>query len=357
MERVEAAVEKETETERAARWCETETNLVWNGSLQAARDAYKAASQVSHHDVENWEAMELFLAARVDWLVALLAQESGPLVDAAMASLSHVESLVRQILQRSKPGTAASVLSWFSGSKASAEPTPISDNLQLCLTVILADIDLFTALLLLRQSHWVRGGILLRKAWKRHEALCARLPLLTRTLAACEGKDMPVPTSQLLPAIQELVDQLQALPPIQRIAHAAVLFSAGAFLFFVSLVPPSFAWMVEAIGFHGNRAQGAVLLHIVSLLRCPAAPLAQLVLIWIYTFFYDQPETAMSLLTHVESSVPRGAFSQRLACLLFSKCRLTSYIHSQLHHSYSWVATLFEKRAIYMMRNSTSTVP
>jgi hypothetical protein len=255
----------------------------------------------------------MHFSARSLWIKALLSEDGGMAVQEALAALVHAESAIESTLEQGNASSSAPLmllrpLFGFGSSStavdAASAPPPLSESLRLLYRALLGEIHIMSALLHLRKGGWVRGGLALRKGWKLHESLAPRIPSIANFLKSDIDDDE---NSASMPEL-ELGSEWAELEWSDQLLRSMLMFTLGAFYFFVSLVPSSFQWVVEAIGFRGSRALGVELLRLVSVADCPASPVALLLLIWIQTFFYDNATVAKQLLAKSETDYPQGMF-------------------------------------------------
>lgn len=143
-------------------------------------------------------------------------------------------------------------------------------------SVISAELHLLSAGLNLRIGSYFKGSYNLFKSWKHYE-ICSKFYLENSS---------------------NLTDQQDAISSLQ--------FGMGLFYFFVSLVPPKFLWIVEAIGFESNRPEGIRLLEECYQGKGCSSPAALLLLIWINRFFLEDMDQTNHLLQQAFQNYPTG---------------------------------------------------
>lgn len=277
-----------------------ENSYTWNGDLPKAANRYDRAAV---HALGSYqEAIYSYFCSKCHWIMALLSEDNGPAVKTAISSLSQAE------LSLDKHLTAKTSLTSNNGGSPSEKVAESSfESMRSCLRACIGDILIMRSLLQLRKGNWFRGGLGLRKGWKMQETMAMKIPSIVAFLASIELLDGENDTDDdplSAPDIPEAIDAPGTWG--DRILHSTLLFTLGAVYFFVSLVPPSFAWLVELVGFHGDRDGGLRLLKAAASVEGPCAPMAQLLLVWINTFFYDDCDAAQSLLESAEQSFPDG---------------------------------------------------
>ncbi|CAG5134205.1 unnamed protein product, partial [Candidula unifasciata] len=170
--------------------------------------------------------------------------------------------------------------------------------------VIVADCLLYQAVLVFTNqdiSSYVKGGWLLRKAWKIYERLHKEVTSLMDSLV--QGK-----VSRISKSFSSSVDPepADAMAEISGIDHAAVNgviddcgeglsadvltrllgavnFGYGTFQLCLSMVPPRILKLIEFLGFEGDREVGLSCLAFTSHTKDMKAPLATLALLWYHT--------------------------------------------------------------------------
>ncbi|KAG7455200.1 hypothetical protein MATL_G00254020 [Megalops atlanticus] len=168
--------------------------------------------------------------------------------------------------------------------------------------IIVADCQVYLAVLsFVKQelSAYIKGGWILRKAWKMYNKCYSDISLLQE---ACQRR-----RSQEAPPSDQANDN--APPPLRGVATAEALgrlkgsvsFGYGLFHLCISMVPPHLLKIVNLLGFPGNRHQGLASLAYASESKDMKAPLATLALLWYHTvvqpfFALDGSDTQTGLL-------------------------------------------------------------
>jgi len=140
--------------------------------------------------------------------------------------------------------------------------------------VVLAEAFMWQALLQFKSgsiSNFTVGAINLRRAWKLYEKLEAR--------------------------IQQ--DEAEGLP-VDATLKASTLFGAGAFKFFVSLVPSGFTWIAQGLGFTPDREKGLQQLHTSMKCGVGRAAWSASLLLWINGLFYEDFDETKGLLASLQ---------------------------------------------------------
>ncbi|KAG7258726.1 hypothetical protein CRUP_029787 [Coryphaenoides rupestris] len=188
--------------------------------------------------------------------------------------------------------------------------------------IIMADCQVYLAVLsFIKQelSAYIKGGWLLRKAWKMYNKCYSdithlqeggptpqqRRPSFSRrhgspspTLSAKSESEQslhdrpgPAPAPSPAPVHSDALDRLKG----------SVSFGYGLFHLCISMVPPHLLKIVNLLGFPGDRLQGLSALSYASESKDMKAPLATLALLWYHTvvqpfFALDGADTQAGLL-------------------------------------------------------------
>jgi tetratricopeptide (TPR) repeat protein len=165
--------------------------------------------------------------------------------------------------------------------------------------VIIADCLLYQAVLVFTNqdlSSYVKGGWLLRKAWKIYEKLHKEVTTLMDNKTQMKVAKHQTFSSSVDPEPENYVtdhstassvddeecgDDLSAdvLPRLL----GAVNFGYGTFQLCLSMVPPKILKLIEFLGFEGDREVGLSCLSFTSHSKDMKAPLATLALLWYHT--------------------------------------------------------------------------
>lgn len=206
----------------------------------------------------------------------------------------------------------------FSKKKKMPEEEPSMEE-RIQQQVIVADCLLYQAILVFTGQDipsYVKGGWLLRKAWKIYDKLHRELSQLGEILAQTYGPEFSSPidpssTQKGVPAetgaavLESTSNEKQvngaAHAPIEAVESTneklepdmspevlgrlmgAVKFGYGTFQLSISMVPPRILKLIEFLGFEGDRGVGLTCLAYTSHSRDMKAPLATLALLWYHT--------------------------------------------------------------------------
>uniref|UniRef100_A0A8C5E765 Tetratricopeptide repeat protein 39C-like n=1 Tax=Gouania willdenowi TaxID=441366 RepID=A0A8C5E765_GOUWI len=212
---------------------------------------------------------------------------------------------------------------------------------QLQRQIIVADCQVYLAVLSFVKhelSSYIRGGWILRKAWKMYNKCYSDITILQEAGRRRMPEQPPLSTSagyglplRLDGVGDDTVDRLKG----------SVSFGYGLFHLCISMVPPHLLKIVNLLGFPGDRLQGLSALTYASESKDMKAPLATLALLWYHTvvqpfFALDGSDTqdglneAKSILQQREATYPNSSLFmffkgrvQRLECQISSA--LTSF--------------------------------
>lgn len=171
--------------------------------------------------------------------------------------------------------------------------------------VIVGDSLLYQAILVFTGQDipsYVKGGWLLRKAWKIYEKLFKEVTNLREKskLTSCDSK----PSMKSLDSSTGLQNsdsksslsgtstssdgpfdgnENQIPPEVLERLQGAVNFGYGTFQICISMIPPKILKIIEFLGFEGDRAVGLKALEYTCNSEAMNAPLATLGLLWYHT--------------------------------------------------------------------------
>nr|XP_040026946.1 tetratricopeptide repeat protein 39C-like isoform X1 [Gasterosteus aculeatus aculeatus] len=212
--------------------------------------------------------------------------------------------------------------------------------------IIVADCQVYLAVLaFIKQelSSYIKGGWVLRKAWKMYNKCYSDITHLQegRRRRASEQRAAPPPSDaskrSSSPSPRPDAVAGEALDRLK----GAVSFGYGLFHLCISMVPPHLLKIVNLLGFPGDRLQGLSALECASESKDMKAPLATLALLWYHTvvqpfFALDGADTqtglmeAKCILRQREAIYPNSSLFmffkgrvQRLECQISSA--LTSF--------------------------------
>ncbi|KAK0066384.1 tetratricopeptide repeat protein 39C [Biomphalaria pfeifferi] len=171
--------------------------------------------------------------------------------------------------------------------------------------VIVADCILYQAVLVFTNQDipsYVKGGWLLRKAWKIYEKLHKEMEQLTETIAQNKINRLPTSFSSSVDPVRRTSQDASGLthgdangsvteddvdgelsPDVLSRLLGAVNFGYGTFQLCISMVPPKILKLIEFLGFEGDREVGLNCLEFTSHSKDMKAPLATLALLWYHT--------------------------------------------------------------------------
>ena len=157
----------------------------------------------------------------------------------------------------------------------STEESGPEDVARLVARVILAEIGLIYGFLHLRSGAYVKGSYQLRKSWKRFAGLVRD-----------HGDD----------------------PELDPYVASSLALGSGMFLFFISLTPPKFLWLITFVGFEADRDGGLARLRTAASQPLgQRAPMALLFVIWVEMFFVERLDVAEALVEDALAVFPSGA--------------------------------------------------
>ncbi|XP_048869982.1 tetratricopeptide repeat protein 39C [Brienomyrus brachyistius] len=155
--------------------------------------------------------------------------------------------------------------------------------------IIVADCQVYLAVLsFVKQelSAYIKGGWILRKAWKMYNKCYSDIGLLQDAHQRRASSSLP---SVEQPAVRENENAV-AQPGRETVTaetlgrlKGSVSFGYGLFHLCISMVPPHLLKIVNLLGFPGDRGQGLASLTFASESKDMKAPLATLALLWYHT--------------------------------------------------------------------------
>lgn len=226
--------------------------------------------------------------------------------------------------------TFASIKTKFM-KKANQKPQPtFATTLQN--KIIAADCHLYLALIsFIHQdiSGYIKGGWILRKAWKIYEKLYEQINALYMLSQLTHNRNPATEQKgKVNPEQSKLQEQLKLIPPptLERL-HGSVSFGFGLFNLCVSLIPQKLLKVVNLIGFHGDRDIGLSSLKSASESEDMKSPLAMLALLWYHTvvrpFFAVDGERSDLGIPEVEQIMEKNeAIYPKSSFVLFFKGRI-----------------------------------
>ena len=150
--------------------------------------------------------------------------------------------------------------------------------------VIVGDSLLYQAILVFTGQDipsYVKGGWLLRRAWKIYEKLYKEVTQL-REKPKMKQQDSQ---SSLSNSSDGVIDgnENQIPPEVLDRLQGAVNFGYGTFQICISMIPPKIIKIIEFLGFEGDRSHGLEALQYTCDSTDMKAPLATLGLLWYHT--------------------------------------------------------------------------
>eukprot|EP01100_Stratorugosa_tubuloviscum_P012424 TRINITY_DN590_c0_g3_i1.p1 TRINITY_DN590_c0_g3~~TRINITY_DN590_c0_g3_i1.p1 ORF type:complete len:511 (-),score=202.08 TRINITY_DN590_c0_g3_i1:92-1624(-) len=153
----------------------------------------------------------------------------------------------------------------------------------------LAELSMLDAALKFRLQQLLKGVYNFRKSWKYYESAQAYFSKVATTD----------------PKYQDL--------------QSILLAGVGFFHFVVSIVPKKFLWLVEGVGFQGNRTLGFSELTSSAELNRFGSRIALLHLCWIKSFFEESFTEGERYLEQILNTFPTAAHIQYLGCYVYRK--------------------------------------
>uniref|UniRef100_UPI00398F66A2 tetratricopeptide repeat protein 39C n=1 Tax=Pristiophorus japonicus TaxID=55135 RepID=UPI00398F66A2 len=192
--------------------------------------------------------------------------------------------------------------------------------------IIIADCQVYLAVLsFVKQelSAYIKGGWILRKAWKIYNKCYAEidaLQLLHKKERSQESLRSDQANDNHIPAVSLHEESLSRL-------KGAVSFGYGLFHLCISMVPPNLLKIINLLGFPGDRLQGLSSLMYASESKDMKAPLATLALLWYHTvvrpfFALDGMDAQVGLREAKEILQTKEAIYPDSSLFLFFKGRI-----------------------------------
>ncbi|XP_042184750.1 tetratricopeptide repeat protein 39C-like isoform X3 [Oncorhynchus tshawytscha] len=173
--------------------------------------------------------------------------------------------------------------------------------------IIVADCQVYLAVLsFIKQelSSYIRGGWILRKAWKMYNKCYSDISQLQdcSKRRSSDQQGSPSPSTEQANRATPPTQMTNGVSPeaLERL-KGSVSFGYGLFHLCISMVPPHLLKIVNLLGFPGDRHQGLSALTYASESKDMKAPLATLALLWYYTvvqpfFALDGSDTQAGLM-------------------------------------------------------------
>lgn len=198
--------------------------------------------------------------------------------------------------------------------------------------VCLADVSGAMAMLHFRKMNYVKGGYRMRKSWKFYEEGIALLnnhpewshyferkitdklddkgeadiwPMLMKTSTDVYSPDV----------LEEMQDELRG-----RILASRLFFGQGMFKYMVSMLPRALQWVVEIIGFEGDKEGGInSLILATSVQPSPRVTHAMAILAVVRFFFFDEQERILALIENLLQRYPKSGLLKGTTGLLYQR--------------------------------------
>ncbi|XP_077990373.1 tetratricopeptide repeat protein 39C-like [Glandiceps talaboti] len=237
-------------------------------------------------------------ASFVSFMQALMSFEDDKM-SAAMQSLKATEKLCSN-----NDGLVSSMKKFFGSSRIEVV---LTKEERITRQIIIADCHFYMAMLtFVKQelSSYIKGGWLLRKAWKVYEKVYKEINTITRKrrgIPESPSFDRSVEEATEANSTEELQGATASEPVTpEEVVHlksteneisdetldrlrGAVCFGYGLFQLCISMMPPNLLKLVNLLGFQGDRNVGLKCLDESSHSEDMKAPLATLGLLWYHT--------------------------------------------------------------------------
>ncbi|XP_060601500.1 tetratricopeptide repeat protein 39C-like [Ruditapes philippinarum] len=173
------------------------------------------------------------------------------------------------------------------GKKKKKEGQQISVEERIQRQVIVGDSLLYQAILVFTGQDipsYIKGGWLLRKAWKIYEKLYKEVTNLRENPKMKKSTSKASISSNSITSDGPIDDNDNEIPKevLDRL-QGAVNFGYGTFQICISMIPPKIIKIIEFLGFEGDRVLGLEALNYTSHSDSMNAPLATLGLLWYHT--------------------------------------------------------------------------
>mmetsp|Transcript_8860 Transcript_8860/g.27449 ORF Transcript_8860/g.27449 Transcript_8860/m.27449 type:complete len:617 (-) Transcript_8860:29-1879(-) len=213
----------------------------------------------------------------------------------ALERLTHARAMATRILDYSDPNPSLFASGPKDKSLSAARPMDplVGRRIHFAATLAIAEIQLLRAMVYFKMEGWVNGGLHVRKSWKMYEAAQQHFKEVCR-LRADQSAGSSDPRAE-----EDLATD--------AFLEGALRWGVGAFYFGVSQTPPTFKWIVSALGFVGNRDDGIRELELSMNLPSPRAPLSALVVGMIYSFYDDEHDKLKEILDRLQEQHPESA--------------------------------------------------
>jgi len=132
------------------------------------------------------------------------------------------------------------------------------------------------------------------------------------------GLNMRSSWKQFQQALEAVVGLPPSFPGYAHIVSSAYC-GVGTFHFMISIVPPAFKWIVEAVGFEGDRARGMQELQLGVEAAGYRSPQSNFTIILLQNFFFEDFATANVLLEKMLVQFPKSVLGLYLGGCMFRK--------------------------------------
>lgn len=253
-------------------------NRIWAFNFSAAE---------KYFNPDNAESpMHCYYYGETLALRALLTEDP----DETKEAIKRLEAAEKLLSKTQKSSGILDVFRKISLSDNRKQEDKLTTETRLLHAALLAELNALLGCLFIRRGYYVKGGLYIRKSWKSFEYLAKKTGILHEDNAV-NNTDAPI------------TDEIKSL-----IAHrnSILYFGTGAFYYFVSLVPSSFAWLVEALGFKANRQFGLGLLTKCYEMQGARAMIALVLVLWIQIFFFEDKVKSTEVLDLALQRYPEG---------------------------------------------------
>ncbi|XP_039610682.1 tetratricopeptide repeat protein 39C isoform X1 [Polypterus senegalus] len=192
--------------------------------------------------------------------------------------------------------------------------------------IIVADCQVYLAVLaFVKQelSAYIKGGWILRKAWKIYNKCYSDINVLQE---ACQKKNSQESLTSDRANDNAMAADCISVESLNRL-KGSVSFGYGLFHLCISMVPPNLLKIINLLGFPGDRLQGLASLMYASESKDMKAPLATLALLWYHTvvrpfFALDGTDTQAGLTEAKEILEKKEAVYPDSSLFMFFKGRV-----------------------------------
>eukprot|EP01095_Lingulamoeba_sp_RSL-Kostka_P002844 TRINITY_DN1375_c1_g1_i1.p1 TRINITY_DN1375_c1_g1~~TRINITY_DN1375_c1_g1_i1.p1 ORF type:complete len:631 (-),score=223.17 TRINITY_DN1375_c1_g1_i1:81-1973(-) len=262
-------------------------DFIWNTKFQNARKTIKP--YIKKNVACNLQNMEISM-----WMSSV--EDTDDNYNAAFLAVEEVEKMADELFVKSKDQSAiSSFFSW--GAKNNEESIEDRGKRKIDLVEalsVLGDATGARAMLCFKRQNYFKGANSLRKAWKFYQA--AKMQLDD---PACPLKNMKTERAK------NILSRLK--------------FGVGLFNYFVSMLPVALKWLVELIGFEGNRDIALEILgECTEIDPSPRCTWAKSIVVGTKYYFDDEKEDAQNLLDSLIEKYPNSSL---LKTTLAGLCR------------------------------------